>query len=154
MDCLKKLIFLLLTLQLVNCQNGKAGRPDTPSKPARAGDYPYQAQLRNRKTKEHICGGAILRRDVVITAANCVYSHVKDGTLDQIEVVAGEYDLKTESGHEQVVHIRRAIVHENYEEGAKVDDIALLVLRPELKFNEFVQSIPIRKNVPPTEKAV
>ncbi|CAG7729810.1 unnamed protein product [Allacma fusca] len=53
-------------------------------------------------------------------------------------------------GHEQVVQIRRASVHENYEKGAKVDNIALLVLQPELKFNEFVQNIPIRKDVPPT----
>ncbi|CAG7730009.1 unnamed protein product, partial [Allacma fusca] len=102
MAYLKTLILLFLVLQLVNCQNERQRWPDSSLKKASEGEFPYQAQLRNRNTKDHICGGAILSRDVVITAAYCVYSRIKNGTLDQIEVVAGEHELKKQSGHEQV----------------------------------------------------
>ncbi|CAG7697407.1 unnamed protein product, partial [Allacma fusca] len=150
MTHLKKLLFLALALQLVNSQTV------VPSKKANEGDYPHQVQLRKVKTKgkdpEQHCGGAILNTYLVLTAAHCVYDYIKNGTLDQIEVVAGEHDLKIESGHEQVVQIHEAFVHKNYESKAKDDDIALLLLQTELTFNKYVRSIPIPKNVASTVK--
>ncbi|CAG7726618.1 unnamed protein product [Allacma fusca] len=149
---LKKLLLLALALQLVNSQR------DLPSKRANEGDYPYQVQLRIVSTNgkdppaQH-CGGAILNTYLVLTAAHCVYPYIQNDNLDQIEVVAGEHDLKKQSGHEQVVQIHEAFVHKNYGLGAKIDDIALLLLRPELNFNEFVKSIPIPKNVSNTGNA-
>ncbi|CAG7825173.1 unnamed protein product, partial [Allacma fusca] len=55
MAYLKTLIFLFLVLQLVNSQKGRKRRPDTWLKKASEGEFPYQAQLRNRNTKDHIC---------------------------------------------------------------------------------------------------
>ncbi|CAG7663089.1 unnamed protein product, partial [Allacma fusca] len=141
---LKKLLLLVLALQLVNSQDS--------TKEAKEGDYPYQVQLRKASTNgkdppiQH-CGGAILNTYLVLTAAHCVYPYIKNDNLDQIEVVAGEHDLKQKSGHEQVVQIHEAFVHNNYELGGKIDDIALLVLQTELTFNKYVRSIPIPKNV-------
>lgn len=47
---------------------------------ATLGQFPHQISL--RQSGSHICGGSIISRDVILTAAHCVSTQLSDGTLD------------------------------------------------------------------------
>lgn len=40
------------------------------------GLYPYQVSLRNSKNNMHFCGGAIISKNFIITAAHCLNQYV------------------------------------------------------------------------------
>lgn len=47
---------------------------------ATLGQFPHQISL--RQSGSHICGGSIISRDFILTAAHCVSIQLDDGTLD------------------------------------------------------------------------
>ncbi|XP_021944195.1 trypsin-1 [Folsomia candida] len=107
---------------------------------AAEGQFPYQIVLLHAGS--YICSGSILASNVVITAAHCVVG-VPPRNL---QIIAGELDRASVSGHEQTVQVVRIVVHESY--GVPSDlanDIALLFLSDTvpLVLNEFVQPIAL-----------
>lgn len=62
----------------------------------RVGEFPWQVslQLVSGPRARHICGGAVLTRHWVITAAHCIWE-LKPSMLS---IVAGDHDLYTVEG--------------------------------------------------------
>ncbi|XP_013112888.1 serine protease SP24D [Stomoxys calcitrans] len=105
------------------------------------GQFPHQISL--RFSGSHICGGSIISRNYVLTAAHCVGAedengvyHVDDASYFTIR--AGSTNRLMGGVIKQVVEV---IVHENY--GNFINDVALLKLETPLIYSQNVQAIPL-----------
>uniref|UniRef100_A0A6Q2YUW3 pancreatic elastase n=1 Tax=Esox lucius TaxID=8010 RepID=A0A6Q2YUW3_ESOLU len=82
----------------------------------------------------HNCGGVLIRKGWVVTAASCVDSS------KTFLVVLGEYNLNSIEGTEQLITISRIIIHPLWKKDlASGNDIALLQLSTEAILNSAVQ---------------
>uniref|UniRef100_A0A2C9GLQ9 CLIP domain-containing serine protease n=2 Tax=Anopheles arabiensis TaxID=7173 RepID=A0A2C9GLQ9_ANOAR len=119
-------------------------------------EFPWLAllQYENRKgERKYSCGGSLINRRYVLTAAHCVIGEVerKEGKL--VSVRLGEYNTKTEidcvtEEQEEIcadppidAGIESVIVHPGYQDMAHADDIALLRLAQSIEYTSFVQPV-------------
>ncbi|KAL5266421.1 hypothetical protein ACHWQZ_G003739 [Mnemiopsis leidyi] len=76
-----------------------------------------------------LCGGALISKQVVITAAHCAV--LKDTSTplqpDAFNIIVGDFNNQYNE-HEQWLKVGRVIVHPEYNEATFQNDIALLVL--------------------------
>lgn len=98
---------------------------------AKPGAWPWQVsvQLTNPKLGfiGHWCGGTLVDKDWVVTAAHCVQNKIVNVLGGGIwNVVLGDYDRGTETGSERSMVINDIVVHPNFTEYQ--NDIALLRL--------------------------
>lgn len=98
---------------------------------AEEGFAPYQVSLQE---DGHVCGGAIIDRDWVITAAHCVVYNEPE----ELKVLTGTQDL-TKSG--VFYYVKRIYVHCNYDNPSMHNDIALLHLNSSIIFNDKTQKV-------------
>lgn len=104
------------------------------------GDRPFQVSIQDLEYGEpgyHLCGGTIYSTDTIITSATCVYGEKPN----QLQIVAGEYNLHIEEGNEQIIQVDQIIPHPEYSPIDFSNDIALLRLRSHLSFTETVKSV-------------
>ncbi|XP_066591615.1 ovochymase-1-like [Prorops nasuta] len=112
-----------LTPRIVNGQSAKEG------------EFPYQVSLQYTNINSHFCGGSIINKNYVLTAAHCV----EDLRPIDIRVIAGvlDYDFKNYT-HE----VRKIIAHAEYNpDNSLENDIALIRIK-----NPF-ENVPMIKNV-------
>jgi len=104
---------------------------------ARPHSWPWQISLQYKSGSRfyHTCGGTLIRRGWVMTAAHCV-----DRTRTW-RVVLGEHDINQHEGDEQYMSVSRVYVHPGWDSSnvAKGWDIALLRLTEEATLNQNVQ---------------
>nr|XP_019539612.2 serine protease SP24D-like [Aedes albopictus] len=98
--------------------------------------FPYQIAL-FFQGRFH-CGGSIIDRKWVLTAAHCVLNMNVPLPAEDMTVYAGSASLE-EGG--QVFKIAKAFAHENY--GDSKNDIALLLLDGQFKFDDTVNKIDL-----------
>ena len=93
--------------------SSELGKTDFPSSRIVGGketsiqNWPWQVGLQSPHDGSIFCGGSLLNKEWVITAAHCIHDFVgkKRGCVDpdpkrQFKVVLGESDLKKVEGHE------------------------------------------------------
>ncbi|XP_038209471.1 chymotrypsin-2-like [Zerene cesonia] len=113
------------------------GGDDAPDKA-----IPYQASLR-RLSNSHFCGGCILNKRWILTAAHCAVEF----TADTMRVVVGSNKLV---GGGQTYDVEQVISHENYDETKIINDIALIKVAADIEFSDHVQPIALpTKNTKP-----
>ncbi|CAG2202088.1 unnamed protein product [Mytilus edulis] len=110
-------------------------------------DHPWMVSLQVRDYEggnfTHICGGAIIDRSWVLTAAHCVNYRAYEPK--NMRVVAGSSFL---SQMKQIIPLKKYYVHEKYNtlEGGIEPDLMLLQLKTPLKFGSTVNKIDLDKD--------
>ncbi|XP_067633206.1 trypsin 3A1-like [Eurosta solidaginis] len=98
-------------------------------------NFPYQVSLQYKG--EHICGGAIIRPNVIITAAHCVEKSMQ---VTAFKVRAG---ATRHSFGGQLRNVVRILRHEGYSPTTYNYDIALLQLEQSLIYSQMVKPIQL-----------
>ncbi|ALC48828.1 CG32523 [Drosophila busckii] len=119
---------------------------------AAATQFPHQISL--RQMGSHICGGSIIDRNKILTAAHCVTSDGPNGTLlvtpaDLLTIRAGSLNRFNGGEVRQVVEVK---VHEGY--GNLYNDVAVLVLDRPLIYSENIRAIPLASADTPVDSPV
>ncbi|XP_072237856.1 elastase-1-like [Leuresthes tenuis] len=104
---------------------------------ARPHSWPWQISLQYKSGSSfyHTCGGTLIRKRWVMTAAHCV------DTPRTWRVVLGEHDLYTSEGKEQYMSVSNVYIHPKWNANYLSSgwDIALLRLSSDAILNNYVQ---------------
>ncbi|XP_071539145.1 chymotrypsin-like elastase family member 2A isoform X2 [Panulirus ornatus] len=97
-------------------------------------EYPWLVYLHMISSKENFgCGGSLITRSFVLTAAHCASGDVKE-----IYVYVGTHDLPNVKDTSSAIKVSKIIIHEDYDSYNRKDDIALLKLSKKVTFNREV----------------
>uniref|UniRef100_A0A3Q3JK31 trypsin n=3 Tax=cellular organisms TaxID=131567 RepID=A0A3Q3JK31_MONAL len=99
---------------------------------------PHQVSL---NVGYHFCGGSLLNKDWVVSAAHCYKS--------RLEVRMGEHHIRQNENTEQFVSSSRVIRHPNYNSYSLVHDIMLIKLSKPAVFNQNVQPVALPESCAP-----
>lgn len=99
--------------------------------------------------RQQFCGGTLIDRNSVLTAAHCVYDRDSNGNIDRkipvryLRVTVGRTVLNSDQG--QVRQVTRVTVHPRYNDNTRARDVAVLQLK------STVNTAPIRLAAPGTD---
>uniref|UniRef100_A0A1L8DQI6 Putative trypsin-like serine protease n=1 Tax=Nyssomyia neivai TaxID=330878 RepID=A0A1L8DQI6_9DIPT len=99
---------------------------------AEEGSAPYQVSLQTRNG--HNCGGAIIDKKWVITAAHCI----KGATTSSLTVLAGTNDLKNGGVK---YYPEQFFIHSRYDKPSFANDVGLIKLTESIAFTDKVKAI-------------
>ncbi|GBP28047.1 Trypsin-4 [Eumeta japonica] len=101
---------------------------------------PYQAGLRRRVTGgwAYICGGVVVHRKAVVTAAHCIVG--SESSPSNMRVVVGTSSRLSGGNSYDLLSIRK---HSDYSETTLLNDIALLVTDDKMSLGSDVAVIPL-----------
>ncbi|XP_045455000.1 chymotrypsin-like elastase family member 2A [Melitaea cinxia] len=126
-----------------NCGRRKVGHTEliVSGAPTKPGDFPWHAALYklDRSTIKYICGGTLISKNVVLTAGHCSSSRGIAFSPEVLSVVLGKYNLIGGDVAIQEREVHRIILHENFDYRHLDNDIALLKLKTEAIFTDYVQ---------------
>ncbi|XP_062326524.1 elastase-1-like isoform X1 [Osmerus eperlanus] len=104
---------------------------------ARPNSWPWQVSLQylSGGSYHHTCGGSLIKRGWVMTAAHCV------DRSRTWRVILGEHDLKNNEGSEQIMTVSKVHIHSKWNSNNVAGgwDIALLRLTSDATLNSQVQ---------------
>merc|ERR1712029_1069149 len=112
---------------------------------AAPGEFKYQVSWQSR-SGFNSCGGSVLNKDYVLTAAHCCA-----GVSSSYSIVAGEYNVDENDGTEQRVEIQKRIRHPDYDSSTVDNDVCVLHLADSLEFNDAVGPVTLDRTGGQTE---
>merc|ERR1711887_346485 len=111
-----------------NCEGGSGG-----GQTASRGSLPWQVSI---QTSRHFCGGTVINKRWILTAAHCFSG---SGADNGVKIVAGDHKLYHTEGSEQNIGLYRSYVHPQYNSRTMLNDIALLKLTRDMRFDSYTQ---------------
>jgi secreted trypsin-like serine protease len=109
------------------------------------GEYPFMVSLQERKpgqppAKEHFCGGTLIDRNSVLTAAHCALYIKREIPLPKLRIVVGPTVLNSDQGKARKIKSLSDIsIHPRYQRGSRFAYDAAVI-----KLNRPVSLDPIK----------
>ncbi|XP_067249005.1 trypsin-like [Chanodichthys erythropterus] len=103
---------------------------------AAAGAWPWQVSIQSAKYGGHFCGGSLINKDWVLSAAHCFQE-----SLDTIEIYLGRRSQSGSNPYEEFRTAIQVINHPNYVGATHDNDIALLQLSSSVTFSEYIKPV-------------
>jgi trypsin len=100
------------------------------------GQYPYQVSLKDKFNRNHFCGGAIISKRCVITAAHCLN---KKTPADVLIDVGSNYLSRNQTTYTA----NSLIIHQSYDPKKFVNDIGLIKLTKDIEFKKNIKPIAL-----------
>lgn len=102
-------------------------------------EYPFMAALMNRQRQ--FCGGSLIDDNHILTAAHCV-AHMSKYDVQNLRVRLGDHNIKTDAEANHVEkRVKRVIRHKGFSSSTLWNDVAILTLEDDVKFNSNIQPI-------------
>jgi secreted trypsin-like serine protease len=105
--------------------------------------------VETKKSHNLNCGGTIIDKNYVLTAAHCVrgpptIAGGKPLKATQIVVLVGQNHIQwAERGNKYEVDVDKSVTHPDFSYDPFVNDIALLRLKQPLQFSGYVKPLPV-----------
>ncbi|XP_007249193.3 serine protease 27-like [Astyanax mexicanus] len=137
-ECVVLVLFLCVRESFA--QSNICGRPQLNTRivggqAASPGSWPWQVSLQSFGF--HFCGGSLINKDWVLTAAHCFQNtNEKD-----VKVLLGKQTLTGSNPNQIQRGVRKVIVHERYDPNTQDNDITLLQLDSSVTFNKYIMPV-------------
>ncbi|XP_032220680.2 transmembrane protease serine 6 isoform X2 [Nematostella vectensis] len=122
---------------------------------AKVEDWPWQAGLKKGLDDTIVCGGSLINREWVVTAAHCIDRNNPSRTGcvvpdPPIRVILGESDVTKHEGNEIHRDVAQICIHPDYHEIKLTNDLALIRLRtPITTFTKHVRPVCLPTSATP-----
>ncbi|XP_059409131.1 trypsin II-P29 [Carassius carassius] len=101
------------------------------------GSWPWQASLHRITSGSHFCGGSLINKDWVMSAAHCFQSTA----ASNVKIYLGR-QLQTGSNPNEISRkVTRVITHPIYSSTTQNNDIALLQLSSSVTFTDYIRPV-------------
>lgn len=105
---------------------------------ATVGQFPYQVSLRDNNSTEHFCGGSIITKRFVLTAAHC--TDLESSKPQNVRVVVGAHRMSSGGTHYTVDKILK---HPGYGPIDSSNDISIVRTTHPIKYSALVRPIAL-----------
>lgn len=109
------------------------------------GEWPWHAALYRYKgaNMQYLCGGSLISRSHVITAAHCVTKSKTNIVINHelLLIYLGKYNLYKQDGGVQNAGIVKIIIHPEYNASYLHNDVAILQLQRPAEITEYVRTV-------------
>ena len=103
-------------------------------------EFPWMVGVRTKSGK---CGGSIITKNLVMTAAHCIFNSKKE-LNQEISILMGHSDISSALIKKE--SIESVLVHPQNDNKQYYNDVALLRLTKDLEFDNSVQPIALPNN--------
>nr|Q9TXD8.1 RecName: Full=Venom peptide isomerase heavy chain [Agelenopsis aperta]AAB34914.1 peptide isomerase heavy chain [Agelenopsis aperta] len=117
-------------------------------KTAKFGDYPWMVSIQQKNKKgtfDHICGGAIINVNWILTAAHCFDQPIVKS--DYRAYVGLRSILHTKENTVQRLELSKIVLHPGYKPKKDPDDIALIKVAKPIVIGNYANGICVPKGV-------